>query len=336
MKLPFEASLKSVFRLVLPGFVLSLGLYPLLHELTQLFHVEASPEVLVTVSTVTLGWLFVTLDMHIYMVIEGRRYWPDWLRVPLQTREAKRLEHLERMVDRTEHSNPSEYREASVELRRFPIDPDNEARSAEYPTRLGNLLAAYEGYPKLVYGMNAVFYWPRIWVAMDKDLREEIDSQQALADSATYVATALALCGALAFLYAGIGILPIPSVNWLPRPLASGLLGLASLAAARLLYRLSLHTHAQFGELFKAVFDMRRTSISVDDVVNEVTEIARLPYPKSARERYRIAWRYLQNYRIQTPDGASVRPGQVRQAMLLRTSGAASGTQGGTHGSDRE
>ena len=336
MKLPFEFSLKLVFRIVLPGFVLSLGLYPLIAKALATLSVDASPEIVLTLSALTLGWLFVALDMPIYMVFEGRRYWPGWLWRLLRALEKRRLKHLERVAESAKKSDPRKYREASVELRRFPIDRESEERRAECPTRLGNLIMAYEGYSNLVYGMDAVFYWPRIWVVLDKDLREEIDNQQALADSATYVAAALVACGVLALLYAGVGLLPNTQLEWMPYPRAAGLLSAAGIGSAWVFYRLSLHAHAQFGELFKAVFDMYRCKISVDDVVREVAEIAGQPSLAQlpAKDQFEIAWRYLHNYRIKIPSGV-VRPKEAREralAALVASSPQAMRIAPGTHG----
>ena len=75
---------------------------------------------------------------------------------------------------------------------------------ALWPTRLGNLIAAYEQYPRLKYGLDAVFYWPRLWVTISKDLREEIDNQQAQADGLLYVAAALITSVAILLLYAAV------------------------------------------------------------------------------------------------------------------------------------
>ena len=36
--------------------------------------------------------------------------------------------------------------------------------AAEWPTRLGNAIAAFEQYSDNRYGLDAIFYWPRIWI----------------------------------------------------------------------------------------------------------------------------------------------------------------------------
>ena len=55
-----------------------------------------------------------------------------------------------------------------------------------------------------------MFYLPRLWVKLDKDLREELDTQQAVADSAVYSSLALFITGLLWLAYA-----PLGRVGWL-------------------------------------------------------------------------------------------------------------------------
>jgi hypothetical protein len=72
--------------------------------------------------------------------------------------------------------------EVGVEYALYPTDDDSAAYVA-HPTRLGNIIESFESYPKIKYGLDSVFYWYRLWVVLDKDLREEIDSSQAVVDS---------------------------------------------------------------------------------------------------------------------------------------------------------
>lgn len=172
------------------------------------------------------------------------------------------------------------------------------------PTRLGNLLSAYEGYSERVYGMNSVFYWHRIWLTLDEDLRNEIDTQQALVDSTIYVSTALICSGMLCFFYSVLNILGMQFDIYLPNPKVLALIGLSLFIVSYLIYRLSLYSHAQFGEIFKSVFDKFKDNISVESVINEVAEISKDPSfkLKSSREKYKIAWRWMQNGKIRPPN----------------------------------
>src|SRR5262249_35103697 len=96
------------------------------------------------------------------------------------------------------------YNEYAAELNEFPINKETALPTVFCPTRLGNIIYAYEQYPLLKYGLDAVFFWPRLWLAVDKDLREEIDNHQAQADGLVYLVTAFAITGLLLFITAWI------------------------------------------------------------------------------------------------------------------------------------
>jgi hypothetical protein len=69
------------------------------------------------------------------------------------------------------------------------------------------------------YGLDAVFYWYRLWVLLDKDLREEIDNAQAIVDSTVYIAFGFYLSALVTFFYACIEIFAqtnLPYLSWFP------------------------------------------------------------------------------------------------------------------------
>lgn len=311
MKLPFSFDLKLVFRLLLPGFILGVALYPLVRTLISA--VTARPigtEVLLVPLTIVAGWSVIVMDMSIYMVFEGRRYWPSWLLKLGVRREERRLKALQQQIATGRLADRRRYLEAGVEMRRFPMDQDGAYR-AKLPTRLGNLLAAYEGYSERIYGMDPPFYWSRLWLTLGKELREEIDGQQAMTDSATYTAAALLFSGALLALYGLLGLLRPGLVKSLPAPSVLGILAALSITSGYVLYRCSLHLHAQFGETFKSVFDLYRGNLRpLDDVMSEVTSLSQdVRLASDPKARYKAVWRYLHNYRIKIHgEGEAVAP----------------------------
>jgi hypothetical protein len=99
-------------------------------------------------------------------------------------------------------------------------------------------------------------------------------------------------------------------------------LALAAALSGYGLYRLSLHLHAQFGETFKAVFDLHRKNLPVEetfsDILDEIVNLTGQPGIKAAspRQQYRAIWRYLHNYRVKlTGTGPALTPGEVRQEL---------------------
>lgn len=323
MKLPFTLALKFVFRILLPGFIVALGLLPVSRTLLAREGGITSLEYLFILEMLLFGWLFVLLDMHIYMVFEGRRYWPKFAWEFFLGRERERLKRLE--DDEERYSGAGDLRrsrEASVEARRFPLDEATGASVAQFPTRLGNLLTAYEEYSKRIYGMYQGFYWPRIWVKLDKDLREEIDSMQALADSALYTVAALYVSGAFSAAYLIFYLSGATFVKFLPLPLLCWLLPPVCFVMGYVLYRVSLHTHAQFGETFKAVFDQFRQEVNFEAVLKRVSRLTHDPslLSAAAEEQNMAVWRYLHNYRVKCPRcGAVILPAQADAHLAPHT-----------------
>jgi hypothetical protein len=224
--------------------------------------------------------------------------------------------------------------EAYFDIRNFRVD-DKGNHSAKFPTRLGNLIDAYEHYPQRVYGMESVFYWPRLWLKLDKDLKEDIDGRQAIADSTVYVSAACFFNAAVWLVFTlliGMNALIIrlegaplftprhTLFEHLPPWWASVLIMSGFVLAGFLIYRSSLRLHAQFAEIFKSVFDVFHDQITMSRIVGNVADYANdssyVALPQ--KERLEVAWRYLQFGLIQCPrNGCNQRivPAQMREHL---------------------
>jgi hypothetical protein len=111
--------------------------------------------------------------------------------------------------------------------------------------------------------MSSVFFWPRIWLQLDKDLKEEVESSWSFADG-------FLLLSAISF---GGGILWIAQAlaadalefggEWLPfhSPGYVFLGGIVWLALGMGLYLFSLPFHRENGEMFKSIFDLYREKV---------------------------------------------------------------------------
>jgi hypothetical protein len=302
MKLPFDFGVKLIFRMVFPGAILAAALVPAAHAILRAFGLLLKFEYLFAIEVILWGWIITVIDMQIYMFFEGRRYWPPPIRKLLIRCQKLRLKRLRRMV-----FGPDRHRslEAGVEYGLYPTDEHGEAYVAS-PTRLGNIIESYEAYPNVKYGLDSVFYWYRLWVVLDKDLREEIDSSQAVVDSTVYVSFVLYASGLLMLVYAAIGGAPHLNwsrLNWLSAiklpyvPAPSILCGMAAacVLGGFAVYRLSLPAHAKFGEVFKSVFDQYRSKLAFDDVFRTIACTKNVPSfaLKSQAEKNKIVWRYL-------------------------------------------
>jgi hypothetical protein len=318
MKLPFDFSIKLIFRLVFPGFILAAALVPGLQALLHASGLHIKFEYLFAIEVIALGWAVVVNDMTIYMIFEGRRYWLPPIRDLLiwcQQRRLKRLRDI--VINPPLNIDRRTFLEAAVDYGLYPINEGGDAY-VEHPTKLGNVIESYETYPKVKYGLDAVFYWYRLWVVLDKDLREEIDSAQAVVDSTIYISFVLYVSGLVMLLYAALGVtaawlqslaaLKLPYIDdrlyWLsgvklpyvPAPSVLCVLAGGCFVFGFVIYRLSLPIHAQFGELFKSVFDQYRSKLMLDDVLDDVARIsgdATMTLKLSRRDKNRVIWRYL-------------------------------------------
>ncbi|MFO1060630.1 MAG: hypothetical protein U1E53_27115 [Dongiaceae bacterium] len=270
MKAPFEFGLRFFLRVLLPGAVLAIALFPGLARLLDAVSVSTDPLLVLGIAAILSGWLVSVLDMPIYMLYEGRRYWPRLLSDLGRKRQDRRLQDLKRRA--FESADREERREAGTELRQsFPFDDHGNFRAA-YPTRLGNLVTAFESYTDRVYGFSSVFAWYRIWLSVDKDIREEIDGQQALADSAVYVSFALVVASALAVIYALARLAGVAL-----QPAAAWWVFLAAAAAALALsygaYRSAMQVLGVFGRLYMAMFDVFAPKVGFPEIEDDVERI---------------------------------------------------------------
>lgn len=316
MKLPVAFGNKLFFRVVLPGSVLTSSLMPL--TISVFKPLNDSPTIAATfvIQTLILGWIVVSLDRPIYMLFEGRRFWPSPLFRLFCRLERSRLLRLHKVMRRCRDAmadrSISKVRkidltrrrlEAAVDLSQFPLDRTTSFPAAEWPTRLGNLIAEYEQYPRLKYGLDAVFFWPRLWVSIDQNLRDEIDNQQAQADGLLYASFSFAAAAPISASYSMIQVdLPATSI-WhtiFGYPFSTAI---ACITLCILVYRGSLYTHAFFGDTFKATFDQYRDRLKLNDVLDIVENLA--CDPRLAGEidivRNVAVWRLLRWHRVRLP-----------------------------------
>jgi hypothetical protein len=322
MKLPFDFGIKLIFRLLIPGFFLSIGFFPILNTILASVGWTSKFEYVFVILIIFMGWLITFSDMGIYMLFEGRRFWPNPLKRFFSVREEKQLAEIKKKLEDTNNLTVAE---AYFDIRNFPMNSEGDY-IAFYPSRLGNLLAAFEGYSLRVYGIDAIFYWSRIWLNIDKDTREEIDNSQALADSTVYTSFALFFTGLLWLLYSILTTLQLIIIKLLPslltilpsypvtinqylpsRPII-WLLSIMFLLSGFIVYRLSLRLQAQFGEIFKSVFDNYEGDLNVSEIIKEIALLTEnspsvcLNKTLSRRDRFGIAARYLQYHRYRCPN----------------------------------
>lgn len=313
MKLPFTFGARLAFRILFPGSVLALALWPPVTGAKDWLGVTLDDLALFSILVVATGWLCSLADQHIYMLLMGRRYWPASLTELGLLWQRERLQRLHWRCGITDaelrclslpERRAAERRQREAELDRleFPLGSDGDAddpppRVVVAPTRLGNLLAAYESYPLWKYGLDGPFYWPWLFVGLPKDLRDELDERQAAVDGAVYVAFALGCAAVLLTIYAVHDLFAARAPLAGLAPGAKLALAGATLAAGYVVYRVALRAHAQFGTLFCAVFDRFHRDIDVAAALRCAGEIRGAPDLSWGAERYRNAARFLKWHR---------------------------------------
>src|SRR5437763_4720367 len=106
MKPPFNFGLRFFLRVLLPGFILALSVFPVAKTILDCTHITIENAYLLSGTTLLLGWWCSLMDMPIYMAFEGRTwFWLDRLR-PVRRiqdyfikKETTRLKELLNRVD---------------------------------------------------------------------------------------------------------------------------------------------------------------------------------------------------------------------------------------------
>jgi hypothetical protein len=156
--------------------------------------------------------------------------------------------------------------------RNYPVDPE-----LALPTRLGNILRASEQYPAYEgrYGMDAVFFWPRLLAVVPDSARADLSDARATFVLLLNVCTLALLVSGCAF-----GALIFAAI----RPATDyWVSGAAGLVLAFLLYRSALGPARAYGELVRSTFDLYRGDL-----------LARLDMPEPATfSEERALWQQL-------------------------------------------
>ncbi len=295
--------LPTILRVVLPGALAVLLAAPLLVERPGLGGLWSRVpngtleiSVLVFVLSFVAGLPVSALSDGFYKVFEGRVLWPLPLLRLGKWLQNQRVSWLLRRVAKAGDA-VERYDELWFELRAYPENDQGEPH-ATHPTLLGNILAAYEAYPGERYGMDAVFYWPRLWLELDSDKKQEIDHAWSVADGLVNLSAVSALGAGL---WGLVGTAVVFS-DWVS---GSGIAGaieraikpslpfgnqyatwggvLALVLTAWAFYRISLALHRRNGEIFKAVFDLYRGKLE------PLTRIG-----PGETEKWKKVWTYLQ------------------------------------------
>jgi len=155
----------------------------------------------------------------------------------------------------------TEFVDLDLQLRRVPVNAAD-----RMPTALGNVLRAAERRPTDKYGLDAVICWPRLWLLLPEDVREQISEARSALDTGARIW----LWG---FFFIGWSILTLWAI-----PIAL----IAMLSAGRWL----VGAAETYGDLLESAFDLFRARLY---------ESLRWPLPDDTSEEF-VAGQLLTEY----------------------------------------
>ncbi len=117
------------------------------------------------------------------------------------------------------------------------------------PTRLGNVIRAFEGYPGIAYNVESISVWPRLQSVIPSEFLSTLTDAKAQVDLFVNI---IVLATGLSVWYAYNFVLPLIDGNAYPAPLVEFL---ATVVVARISYGLAVSSAMQWGEVVKAAFD---------------------------------------------------------------------------------
>lgn len=194
------------------------------------------------------GLLFLTLLLAQLLLPLSRLYEGYWKPGKLGRWLARRGEASQRRKwDRLdERTDPAAYRRR---YQRFPV-----RRDQVMPTSLGNVLRAAEAYagdPRR-YGVDAVFFWPRLYPLLSEPLRAELGAARAEVDRMLVTATLS--------LVLAIGTAVVGGAAELSWPARAGIV-VGALAVSRLAYLVAVWAAVPYAELIRSSFDTHRRDL---------------------------------------------------------------------------
>lgn len=292
----------SIYRIILPGLFVVLLLIPAINPIVpNSLRVDELTDIVTIIlpSTLVAGLCFPLFRSQIYRVFEGRLFWPRWLGQKITVRLDKKVRRQLEMAELQSKSS-GVYKEIWNWLRIFPLDSQGNP-IAKRPTLVGNIMLGYEEYPRRRYGMDAAFYWYRLWPTVPENFAKQADEASAQADCLMYISFSGFSLGILYLIIAALeailvclGLINNVTLSGvfqeIPYWLSLLALGFGGFLIGYVTYRLSLPIHRTNGEFFKATFDLYRKNIlEISNVTQE------------EKDKWNQAWSYLQYMYVRCP-----------------------------------
>ena len=305
MKPVEDAFASDVFRrVVLPGIVLTAGFHPILAAISkEVGNVyQIGPAVLLVAEIIVLGLGASSGIQWIYYVYEGFRL--EWITSLSGKINRRRVRKYQSEWDVIRTKGDYDELQPSVQARvlriyeyllDFPLTTEKDGKVrhiAERPTRLGNIIATYEGYAESRYGIDGTFFWDHLLMLTSDSSRKRFEDNYSFAENlvlTSFAGAVVALVHAVTLFGLVVGsINESLVVSALPfGPGLSGGIVLFGMLVWYVFYKASLPAHRDAGAVLRAI---------VDTVVPHFVERAKsiqVPLPADDRERIEELNEYL-------------------------------------------
>lgn len=242
---------------VFPGLVMtslaSLLLLPALdeHALARSFMKQSLAEktAVIAGASIFLGLFMSALRTSLYRALEGYSFRSESSRDRKRNRWAKKQEAVWDRYDKAKEAEASDRGFLLEECHSFPVE-STDAR----PTRLGNVIAAFETYGWDRYRMDTVTLWPGLLASVSDDLRQTEEKARSGVDLFVNL-----LCLSALFAALSIATAVLAHAEYLLQGLS---LAAVSLLSTVLWYRLSVAAAREWGLTVRAVVDMGRLPLA--------------------------------------------------------------------------
>lgn len=272
MKLADAFGKAQLSRVILPGFIVSVGLHPHVASLFntslgQLYGLSSS--VLFIIEIGFFGLILSSLSTLIFYILEGF-HWP-WLTQGLKSLNRRRLARIEKDIKdvkkrikkvKKDEKDRLQDRLDLLEMSRddYPLDENGQA-FVERPTRLTNLIASYELYPESRYEVDGTFFWYHILSFSEDSARAEFHEKVREAESLVLMSAAGALVGLVGLVFLlGMGVGHLGegyTFFWMATPVFLGWLELVvGFLISVFFYYLALPVYRDTAERFRALVDL--------------------------------------------------------------------------------
>jgi hypothetical protein len=210
-------------------------------------HLDTSRQVALTLAAVA-GLVFVAIVLGTQVVpmtriLEG--YW-SWSWIDKTAGRFGRYREGQRRARLDQDKSPLGYLRGYLAFAPAELGP-------LMPTRLGNSLRAAESYPgdDERWGLDAVFWWPRLYLLLPDSVRAQVDDARASMDQLVLLSV---LSAAFAVVAIGFGVAGLNPAVWV-------LSAVGALILARLSYLAAVASSAVFGDLVRSCFDLFRRDL---------------------------------------------------------------------------